>query len=413
MTDTRSQPLFILGMHRSGTSMLARLLQDAGVFIGEHLIGAEVGNQRGHFEDRDIYEFHCAALSRKRDKDWRFFDDGTLGLEHFDYVATDDELSRAKQLIEGRRRQGWWGWKEPRTCLFLDFWTSLIPDARSIVIYRHPLEVHLSHLRRGVNLDLALKPQQALHAYTLYNKKLLSSIATNPSRFLVFNANGGFAQRDLLNQHLSSFLEITQEQVARAGDFHAEEFKTLGLTQEGHNLFALIFPDAARTFDELQSRSAIPNPLPSDPVRDAPIKQWIELLTPVVSKLNAAQREQLLPLLETVLGGSDGLQVHYWKQLLAGAIVAKYTEYREWAEQSIQEQEAYRIHQTTMLEAISAEKDKLGGAIQSEIDRTRKIWDELVNVGKDWHCKVDYIAVLEAEREQLKRRIAELESRAP
>ena len=59
------RPLLILGMHRSGTSLLAALLEDWGVHIGETLVGADVGNPRGHFEDRDILDFHTRALASR------------------------------------------------------------------------------------------------------------------------------------------------------------------------------------------------------------------------------------------------------------------------------------------------------------------------------------------------------------
>ena len=49
-----SVALVVTGMHRSGTSMVAAYLQQAGVSIGRNLIGPAPGNPRGHFEDRDF-----------------------------------------------------------------------------------------------------------------------------------------------------------------------------------------------------------------------------------------------------------------------------------------------------------------------------------------------------------------------
>ena len=54
--------LVITGMHRSGTSLIAAILREAGVHLGDQLIGADTGNIRGHFEDVDFVQFHQTVL---------------------------------------------------------------------------------------------------------------------------------------------------------------------------------------------------------------------------------------------------------------------------------------------------------------------------------------------------------------
>ncbi|HUU33183.1 MAG TPA: hypothetical protein VMW48_03915, partial [Vicinamibacterales bacterium] len=55
-------PLIVLGMHRSGTSLAASLLADAGLDVGTRLLGANASNPRGHFEDEDFVELQQAVL---------------------------------------------------------------------------------------------------------------------------------------------------------------------------------------------------------------------------------------------------------------------------------------------------------------------------------------------------------------
>ena len=57
-----SAPLVLCGMHRSGTSLTASLLATAGLHLGEDLLAASSGNQRGHFEDLEILTFHRNVL---------------------------------------------------------------------------------------------------------------------------------------------------------------------------------------------------------------------------------------------------------------------------------------------------------------------------------------------------------------
>lgn len=49
----------VLGMHRSGTSVITRGLQVLGVDLGEKLIGGIAGNnEKGFWEDAEINDFN-------------------------------------------------------------------------------------------------------------------------------------------------------------------------------------------------------------------------------------------------------------------------------------------------------------------------------------------------------------------
>ncbi|QJX01931.1 hypothetical protein HML84_06000 [Alcanivorax sp. IO_7] len=59
-----STTVIIAGMHRSGTSLTASLLKDAGVDIGDDLLPPAPDNQRGFFEDRGFQEFHEQVMAK-------------------------------------------------------------------------------------------------------------------------------------------------------------------------------------------------------------------------------------------------------------------------------------------------------------------------------------------------------------
>ncbi len=82
---------------------------------------------------------------------------------HLDTLVTDQDIEiseahyQAAALMAAQRdNQAQWGWKDPRTCLFLDFWKDVIPEARALCIFRPPAEV-VDSFRRRANL----KQQQA------------------------------------------------------------------------------------------------------------------------------------------------------------------------------------------------------------------------------------------------------------
>ena len=171
-------PLLVCGMHRSGTSLTASLFHAAGVRLGDRLLGANHGNDRGHFEDLDIYEFHQAALR-------------SSGLGTEGYVAdgrvTVPELLEpiGRRLATDRARAGGaWGWKEPRTVLFLDYWDDILPAARYVFVFRRPWEVVDSLFRRG-DEAFAGNPAFAAQVWLHYNRTIRDFVRRHADRCLL------------------------------------------------------------------------------------------------------------------------------------------------------------------------------------------------------------------------------------
>lgn len=155
----------IAGMHRSGTSFTASLLQSAGLDIGERLVGPDHGNVKGFFENRDFLEFHEQVLRSQEIND--------VGWTLAEKIYVEDRyVEQAKELIEKNSLLPIWGWKDPRTSLFLNFWLDLIPNVNFLLIYRSPWEVVDSLYRRGDPIFLE-QPELAIKVWIHYNKKIL------------------------------------------------------------------------------------------------------------------------------------------------------------------------------------------------------------------------------------------------
>ncbi|MBD0394936.1 MAG: glycosyl transferase family 1, partial [Microcoleus sp. C1-bin4] len=80
-----------------------------------------------------------------------------------------------------------WGWKDPRTTLFWDFWLSLLPEANFICVYRSPWEVVDSLYRRGTDVSLLQNPEMAVKMWIHYNQKVLELYERFPDRCLLAN----------------------------------------------------------------------------------------------------------------------------------------------------------------------------------------------------------------------------------
>jgi hypothetical protein len=132
----------ILGMHRSGTSVLTRVLNLIGVDLGsDEVLTTEpvAANPKGYWEHSEIVSISDAIL-RRHGGSW---DKPPLLPPGWETAAAIDDLrSRAQQLIADQfAKVQLWGWKDPRTCLTLPFWQQLLPDMRYIICLRNPLDV--------------------------------------------------------------------------------------------------------------------------------------------------------------------------------------------------------------------------------------------------------------------------------
>src|ERR1700688_3803344 len=167
--------LVIGGMHRSGTSLMAALACEAGFDMGTRLLLAGLGNPGGHFEDLDFLSFHDAALAARGA--------GALAVPpDFSFAPTATEEEAARALLRERLAKPRWGFKDPRATLFLDFWADRLPEARFLLLYRHPVEVILSLLRRGMDLETMAHPASALRSWEVHNERALAFRLARPER---------------------------------------------------------------------------------------------------------------------------------------------------------------------------------------------------------------------------------------
>jgi hypothetical protein len=175
-------PLVMCGMHRSRTSLMASMLEGAGVHLGDVLLEASEANPHGHFEDRSILDFHRKALLAQ----------GIVseGYTTQSCIQVSGVLRREAQSLIARREssQCLWGWKEPRTTLFLDFWRELLPHARFLLLFRRPWEVADSLFRRGESAFEA-NPMLAIGVWMRYNEAVLRFSQMYPSQCLLVEAS--------------------------------------------------------------------------------------------------------------------------------------------------------------------------------------------------------------------------------
>jgi predicted O-methyltransferase YrrM len=245
-----SQVFVITGMHRSGTSLVSSLLQGAGVDVGDQLISPNCANPRGYFEDVDFYEFH-EKLLHARQLSYLY-----VG-EDFDFDPSEQEVEGAQTLICQRANKPIWGWKDPRTSLFLEFWDGLLPEARYLFVYRHPVDVVLSLLRRG---DFDDQPSLAsgLAAWRLYNGKIKTFFERNREKCLLAPIDGLIGDFPGFCQRLEQRLELRVDPAALDQLYHAAEMHTTPLPEEADGVLQRLFPDAVSLYEQMNELADMP-----------------------------------------------------------------------------------------------------------------------------------------------------------
>jgi Sulfotransferase family len=240
------QPVLILGLSRCGTSYLASFLRANGVDLGANLGQAGYVNPRGFFEDRSIVDFHRKLLAKG---DPRGADIPLLATPTGPAPNAAEE-EEAVRILESLARPGLWGWKDPRTLLFMDFWLGLLPDARLIIPIRHPLENYFSYLKRIRTLQV-LNPSVFFPAHARHSRRLLDVAKRHAPRVYILDAQTAYRQPELLWKELSAFLEADQGASPSFPVFHENEFSRLRVTERACDVFAEQFPETARPFQEL------------------------------------------------------------------------------------------------------------------------------------------------------------------
>jgi hypothetical protein len=142
-----SAGVFVLGMHRSGTSAVTRLVSLLGPTTppDEDLVQPTEKNPKGYWESETLVAFN-ERLLRALDCDMGC----PIALEPgWERDARLDPLrGEARRVVDEVYPTPPWVWKDPRLCLTLAFWRSVL-DVRPAVILvnRNPLETAASALK--------------------------------------------------------------------------------------------------------------------------------------------------------------------------------------------------------------------------------------------------------------------------
>lgn len=172
MIEAKVPPLCVLGMHRSNTSMVTRILYIFGGDLGgaENDLRHHEDNQEGYWENWEIVALNDALLAEFGGswKDLPRLEPGWSKDSRFDAYR-----ERAQGILAKFDPDKQWVFKDPRTMVTLEFWQGLLPTMGFLFCVRNPVEVAYSlHNRKEDPLPI----EDALNLWTAYHEASFGSV---------------------------------------------------------------------------------------------------------------------------------------------------------------------------------------------------------------------------------------------
>jgi len=224
-----SQFVFIMGPHRSGSSLVAGALHSMGVNLGNRYIEPNDDNPKGFFEDEDIVRFNDRLL-RSLNLSWDSF--GFIWEQDFSSARLKPYHATAVAMVSARfATTKLAGLKDPRFCILLPFWKSVISEAldvqvRYVLSIRQPDHcVRSQRTRHLKDSDFHVLGRRSAHTMLLwwtYLTKALSYIDPDHLVIVDYTAMIDAPERGL--QKLAGLLdvELSQKEIDSFCGHHVE-----------------------------------------------------------------------------------------------------------------------------------------------------------------------------------------------
>jgi len=182
-SNTTVPGVIVFGMHRSGTSLLTRLLEASGFYVGEEneLLPPQSDNEEGFWERRDVMELNewLYEVTDARKPPWPvwtgWLHGRALTLEDLTEAQSVTFRTKAAGIREQLTKKNQpWVVKDPRICLTFPCWADVLGPTVAVMLHRNPVEIAASlkkrhdfpaefslalwesHLRYGLNATLGI-----------------------------------------------------------------------------------------------------------------------------------------------------------------------------------------------------------------------------------------------------------------
>jgi hypothetical protein len=192
------------------------MLNLLGVSLGPeaHLLSPDKHNPAGFWEHASIVDFNDQILARLGGT-WQ--DPPELPLRWQKDARFDDLKRSARALV--RREFGeseLWGWKDPRTCLTLPFWRTVVSPTHYVLCVRNPIDVahslqHTMPFAAGVDLWVryvrwSLRHTMGQSRTFVFYEDQMSDHRAQADRLAAFIGESAASERGEIQEAVSGFV---------------------------------------------------------------------------------------------------------------------------------------------------------------------------------------------------------------
>ena len=149
-------PVIIVGMHRSGTTMISKLLENLGLYVGDE---KEINNESIFFWEINNWIFDVHTATPEKPHNLRYCNPTArkVILESLEYFIKSSKrkeyLGKYNNKFKSIKDVNFpYGWKDPKNTFTIDFWSSVFPNPKVIHIYRNPIDCVSSYIERDLKL---------------------------------------------------------------------------------------------------------------------------------------------------------------------------------------------------------------------------------------------------------------------
>jgi len=210
--DMASRIFVVLGMHKSGTTLISEMLHRSGIPMVETVLSGDYdsGNK---WERGSTLELNKGLLG--------CHDQHSLDLPRTlpDGLSKDPASDRVRALVESID-EPLWGFKDPRTCITWPAWSAVLKKPRIVGVHRKLSAVveHYSR-RRGRFISRARAVWKAARAWSDYNEEVLRACASAPGLSVLISFDDLMTGEGELRR-LESFLEVPLADARKKEHFH-------------------------------------------------------------------------------------------------------------------------------------------------------------------------------------------------
>lgn len=191
----------VLGMHKSGTTLMSEVLHKSGINMVE-----DQNQDKGYYDGNKMERRSSLDLNHEI-LNSRNVNSLDIQTDLSRYPITDEHKVKMKEIIDQCSADySDWGMKDPRSCITYPYWDQQLPAHKLLIVYRHPFKVVNHYAKKRKFIKRFLRITKTLNSWKQNNRLLIQIAETTKHDCLVLNYED-FLKKDEILDQISKFID--------------------------------------------------------------------------------------------------------------------------------------------------------------------------------------------------------------